>query len=128
MMPWMQEREQKWDARYEDDKVWGAGITNMITKTMKAVPQGQEERVGLATGPGNPAAVRVWTAKIGRFGSRTGQKPDPQTLGGPNPDSYPSTRGFRLVWLDPSVPISGSAFRDSHLWSHSDTGLLIVKY
>jgi hypothetical protein len=25
MMTWMHEREQKWDARYEDDKVWGGG-------------------------------------------------------------------------------------------------------
>jgi len=40
MMTWMQEREQKWDARYEDNKVWGAGITNMIVKTMKGVTQG----------------------------------------------------------------------------------------
>jgi len=44
MMTWMQEREQKWDARYEDEKVWGAGITNMIAMTMKEVAQGQEER------------------------------------------------------------------------------------
>jgi hypothetical protein len=44
MMMWMQEREQKWDARYKDYKVWGAGITNMIAKTMKEVAQGQEER------------------------------------------------------------------------------------
>jgi len=44
MMTWMQGREQSWDARYEDDKVWGAGITNMIAKTMKGVAQGQEER------------------------------------------------------------------------------------
>jgi hypothetical protein len=41
---WMQEREQKWDARYEDDKVWGAGITNMIVNTMKGVAPGQAER------------------------------------------------------------------------------------
>jgi hypothetical protein len=44
MPMWMQEREQKWDARYEDNKVWGAGITNMIAKTMKVVAQGLEER------------------------------------------------------------------------------------
>ena len=44
MMTWMQEREQKWDARYENDKVWGAGIKNMIAKTVKGVAQGQEER------------------------------------------------------------------------------------
>ena len=81
----------------------------------------------LATGLGNPPAVRVWTAKTSRFGSRPVQKPDPLTLGGPNPDPYPSTRGFRRVWLDPSVPISCSAFRVSHLWSHLDTLLLIVK-
>ena len=82
----------------------------------------------LATGPGNPPAVRVWTAKTGRFGSKPGQKPDPLTLGRPNPDPYPSTRVFRRVWLDLSGPISGSAFRVSHLWSHSDMLLLIVKY
>jgi len=39
-MGWMEEKEQKWDTRYEDDKVWGAGITKMITKTMKCVAQG----------------------------------------------------------------------------------------
>ena len=43
-MTWMQEREQKWDVRYEDNKVWAAVITNMIAKTMKGVAQGQEER------------------------------------------------------------------------------------
>jgi len=92
------------------------------------IPYSYHIRLVLATGPGNPSAVRVWTAKTGRFGPRTGQRPNPQTLGGPNPDPYLSTRGFRRVWLDPSVPISGSAFRVSHLWSHSDMRLLIVKY
>jgi len=81
----------------------------------------------LATGPGNPPAVRVWTAKTGQFGSRPVQQPDLLTLGGPNPDPYPSTRGFRQVWLDLSAPISGSAFRVSHLWSPWDMILLIVK-
>jgi hypothetical protein len=32
-------------------------------------------------------------------------------LGGPNPYPYASTRGFCRVWLDPSVPVSGSPFR-----------------
>jgi hypothetical protein len=81
-----------------------------------------------ATGPGNPPAVRVWSTKTGWFGSRPVRKPDPLTLGGPNLDPYPSTRGFRRDWLDPSVPISGSAFLVSHLWSLSDMHLLIVKY
>ena len=40
----MQEREQKWDALHEDDKLLGAGIRNMIAKTMKGVGQGQQER------------------------------------------------------------------------------------
>jgi len=82
----------------------------------------------LATGPGNPPVVQVWTAKTGRFGSRPGQKLDPLTLGEPNPDLYPSTRTFHQVWLDPSVPISSAAFRLSHLWSHSDILLLIIKH
>jgi len=84
--------------------------------------------VVLATGPGNPPAFRFRTAKTGRFGSRLDQKPDPLTCGEPNPDPYLSTRGFSRVWLDLSVPISGSAFQVSHLWSHSDMLLLIIKY
>jgi len=44
MMMWMQEREQKWDARHEDDKLWVVGITNMIAKVMKGVAPGQEVR------------------------------------------------------------------------------------
>jgi len=82
----------------------------------------------LTTGPGNPPAVRVWTAKTGRFGSRNVRKPNPLTLGGRNTDPYPSTRGFCQLWLDPSVPITGSAFRVSYLWSHSEMLLLIVQY
>ena len=42
--------------------------------------------VVLATGPGNPPAVRVWNAKTDRIGSRPGPKPNLLTLGGPNPD------------------------------------------
>jgi hypothetical protein len=67
----------------------------------------------LATGPGNLPVVWVWTAKTGRFGSRTVQKPYLLHLGRPNPDLYLSTRGFGRVWLDPSVLISGCAFRVS---------------
>jgi len=35
-----------WDARHEDEKLWGAGIMNIIAKTMKALGQGQEWRDG----------------------------------------------------------------------------------
>ena len=66
--------------------------------------------VVLATGPGNLPVVRVWTGKTVRFGSRTVQTPDPPLLGGPNPALYPSTHRLCRVWLDPSGPISGSAF------------------
>jgi hypothetical protein len=67
--------------------------------------------VDLATGQGNPRAVRVRTRDTVQFSSRTVQKPNPQRLGRPNPDLYPSTHWFCLVRLDPSVPISGSVFR-----------------
>jgi len=82
----------------------------------------------LGTGLGNPPAVRVWTRKTGLFCSRPIQIPDLLSLAGANPDPYPSTRGFRRAWLDPSVPIPGSVFRVSHLSSHSHILLLIVKY
>jgi hypothetical protein len=78
-------------------------------------------------GPGNPPAVRVWTGKIVWFGSRTVQKPDLLLLGEPNPDPYLLTRGFCRGWLDPSVPISGSAFWVFYLWSYTDILLLIAK-
>ena len=44
MRTWMQAREQKWDAHHEDDKLWGAGITNMIVQVMQVVAAGQEAR------------------------------------------------------------------------------------
>jgi len=40
----MQERQQMWDACREDDKLWGAGITNTIAKIMKGVASGKEAR------------------------------------------------------------------------------------
>ena len=65
----------------------------------------------LATGPGNPAAVRIRIPTRVWFGSRTIQIPGPQRRGWPNPNPYPSSRGFCRVWLDLSVTISGSVFR-----------------
>jgi len=44
MMMWMQERAQKWHARYEDDNVWGAGIMIMIAQTMNGEARAQQER------------------------------------------------------------------------------------
>ena len=38
----MQEKEQKADARHEDDKLLGAGITHLIAKFVKGVASGQE--------------------------------------------------------------------------------------
>jgi len=40
----MQERAQKWDACHKDNKLWVAGITNMIVKVMQGVAPGQEAR------------------------------------------------------------------------------------
>jgi len=40
MMIWMQEREPKWDSHYEDEKLWGADITNMIARVMTEVAPG----------------------------------------------------------------------------------------
>jgi hypothetical protein len=42
MMTCMQEKEQKWDACHEDDKLWGAGITNMIAKSMEGAAPGEK--------------------------------------------------------------------------------------
>jgi hypothetical protein len=51
--------------------------------------------IAWATGPGNPAAVWVWTSTTSWFGSRPIQKPNPLTVGRQNPDPYPSTCGYR---------------------------------
>jgi hypothetical protein len=67
--------------------------------------------VVIGMGTGNPPAVRVWTGTTVQFGSKPIQKPDPELLRGPNPYPYQSTRGFCRVWLNPSVPVSGSPFR-----------------
>jgi hypothetical protein len=65
----------------------------------------------LATGPGNPPADRVPTAKTVQFGSKPVQKPDMLHLRRQNPDPYLSTHRVRGVSLDLLVPISGSGFR-----------------
>jgi len=44
MMTWMKEREQKWDTRHEDDKLWWARITTSIAKALKKEEPGQEVR------------------------------------------------------------------------------------
>jgi len=69
------------------------------------------KRVVLATDPGTRPAVRIWTRKMVRFGSRPVQIPDWELLGGANPYPYPSTSRFYQIWLDPSVVVSGSPFR-----------------
>jgi len=86
------------------------------------------QKLVFATGPRRQPAVQIWIANMGQFWSRPVQKWDLLTLRGPNPNLYPSTGGFHRVWLDPSVPISSSAFRVWHLWSHSDMLPIIVKY
>jgi len=82
----------------------------------------------LATGRGNLPVAQIWTAKTGPFGSRQVQKPDALTVGRPNPDLDVSTHGFRQDCIDTSIAISGSAICISHLWTHLEMLLLIVKY
>jgi len=65
----------------------------------------------LATGTGDPPAVRVWTRKWFLFGSRTVQKANLLHSGSPNAAPYLSTRGCHLVCPDLSGPISGFALR-----------------
>ena len=69
------------------------------------------EGLVLAMGAGNPPAVWVQTVKTVRFGFKPVQQHDLTHLGGANLDLYQSTHRFWWVWLDPSVPISGSSFQ-----------------
>jgi len=73
MKTWMQEREQKWDARHKDDKPWGAGITNMIAKVMEGVAPGQEAR----------GKERDKTAGMDGGGLEASQHADTMQEGGP---------------------------------------------
>jgi len=75
-----------------------------ITESVEAL------QLVLGTGPGNPPAGCVQTKRTGWFGCRLIQKPDPLPLDGSNPDPYLPTRVYCQVWLDPSVPMSCSAF------------------
>jgi hypothetical protein len=82
MITWMQEREQKSDARYEDDKLWGADIMKMITKSMKGVGQGQEgrerhrERTARTDGGGLEAFLHADTTR--EEGAEDRQQPQQQ--------------------------------------------------
>jgi len=95
----------------EPPKTDDAGIADLPPLPELSYDEYDAAEVVLATGLGNRPAVRVWTGKTVRFGSRPVQNHDWELLGGPNPYPYPLTRGFRRVWLDPSVPVSGSPFR-----------------
>ena len=95
-------------------RFWREAVNTAVYLDKRSPNEGLKRNVHdvvLATGPGNLPAVRVWTGKMVRFGSRPIQKPNPQLLDGAHPDPYPSTWGFCRVWLDPSVPVSGSGFR-----------------
>jgi hypothetical protein len=63
-----------------------------------------EEDLVLATGPGNPPAVRVLTGGSVRFGSRPGQKPDPLCLGGFVTRTGHRTAGIWPGWNRTAVP------------------------
>jgi len=97
-------------------------------KSMHEVTRGYDKWIVLAMGPGNMAAVRVWTRKTVRFGSRTVQKPDPLLSGSSNPAPHQSSHGFHQVWLDPWLESLVLDFGLFYSWSHSDILLLIVKY
>ena len=85
---------------------------DMASGLVSGVPIGLVDvHLVLATGPGNLPAVRVRTRNKVWFGSITMQRPNPLLPSGPNPAPYLSTSGFCQVWLDPSGPISGFAFR-----------------
>ena len=85
-------------------------------------------QIVLATGSGNRPAVRVCISKTDLFGSKPVQKRDTLTREGSNPDTHQSSRRFRQVWIDPSVPIYCSAFRVSPVLSLSDKVPIIVQY
>jgi len=72
-LTWMQEREQKLDACHEDNKLWGAGITNMIAKVMEGVAPGQEAR----------EKERDKTSKLDGGGREASQHADTTQKGGP---------------------------------------------
>jgi len=84
--------------------------------------------VVLAMGLGNLPAVRIWTTKIGLFGSRPVQKPDPLPVGRPNPDLYPSTHGFAMFGYIHRFQSLVLCFGYHYSMSHSDMLLLIAKY
>jgi len=73
MRTWMQEREQRWDARHEDDKVCRAGIPNIIVKVMKEVAPGKEAR----------EKERDETARMDGGGLEASQHADTPQDGGP---------------------------------------------
>ena len=73
MKTWMQEREQKWDTRHKDDKLWGADNTNMITWVMTCVAPGQEAR----------EKQRDKTARMDGGGLEASQHADTTQEGGP---------------------------------------------
>jgi hypothetical protein len=107
----MQEREQKWDARHDDNKVWGAGITNMIAKTMKGVEQGQEGR----------EKEREMTARTDGGGLEASQHADTTREEGPEQHQQPQQQPkaklqLKLQSKPPPAPKPQSAPTPGRRW------------
>jgi hypothetical protein len=62
----------------------------------------------LATGPGNPPAVRFFASGSVRFVSKPGQKPEPQCLGGVDTRTGHKPAVFWPGCTRPTVPNYGS--------------------
>jgi len=78
-----------------------------IKSTLFRTAQG----IVFTTSRSNLLAVRDSNGKLVQFGSRRVHQPNPQLHGGPIKYSYLSTRWFSWVWLQLSVPISGSCLQ-----------------
>ena len=99
---WMQEWEQRWVAIHEDDKLWGAGIKNMIAMVMSGVAACQEgsgketEMTARTDGGGLEASLHAATTRDKgqekRQHLQQQPKPKPQLKLQPNPQPTPKPK------------------------------------
>ena len=71
MSTWLEEREEKWETRHQDDVLWSTGITNMVAKVMAGMKSGGQKETGTGT------------RDTDNGGLEASQHADPTQIGGP---------------------------------------------
>lgn len=118
----MEEREEKWDTRHQDDVLWGNGITDMATRVMAVTEPGQKETGRVDTDSVGLEALkhadRTQTGGLVQHEARQQLQPRLQPKAQPKPKSKskPAPTPTPRTTSTPTVGMTSSASTLNRRW------------